>query len=238
MNIKVLWEDKLTLDKIKWGHKLASEYKLISKLDLKRKINWLEHVKQKPTDYDGKLVFLDNFHYEENELILEIGSISFSTVIFMEKKNLHVDRGIGMLGVQCLIFSPCQKYILVGERSKSETYYPGITTLPGGMLECDDLKTSPEEALMREIYEETPFLFKPKIYLNAIISGWNNISVTFLIVSTIKEVNSFNPRQVIIGDKEEWENNLRWLRIEDLKNYPSNKILDGLYYYQRKVSKC
>ncbi|NVM45183.1 MAG: hypothetical protein HWN79_09710 [Candidatus Lokiarchaeota archaeon] len=89
---------------------------------------------------------------------------------------------------------------------------------------------------MREIYEEAPFHFQPNTYLYAILLGWNNVSVTFLTSETINEDYDINPRDLIIGDKKEWENNLRWLRIEDLKKYPPNKLLDGLYYYQKKIA--
>ncbi len=235
MNLDIVWEGKLPLDRTKWGKKLLSEYLLRPKLDIERKISWKHHLEEKPTDYDGKLLFLEDLDYTNDRIILDIGMIRFSTVVFMAKNNLHVDKGIGMLGAQCLIFSPCQQYILVGERSLSESYYPGITTVPGGMLELDDLEKSPEEAFMREIYEETPFLFQSNPYLYAIIAGWNNVSVTFLISATIREESNFNPTDIIIGDKKEWENNLRWLQIEDLVKIPPNKLLDGLYYYRRRI---
>jgi len=236
MNLEIVWEGNLPLERIKWGKKLFSEYFLPSKLDLKRKVNWKHHLRENVADYDGKLLFLEKFYQRNNEIILDVGLIRFSTVIFMVKNKLHVDKGIGMLGTQCLIFSPCHRYILVGERSLSQSYYPGITTVPGGMLELDDLEKIPKEAFMREIYEETPFLFQSKAYLYAILLGWNNVSVTFLTSVTINEDYNFNPKDLIIGDKKEWENNLWWLQIEDLKNYPPDRLLDGLTYFQLKIS--
>ena len=146
MNLEVVWEGSLPLERIKWGKNLFTEYFLPPKLDLKRKRNWIHHLRENNADYDGNLLFLEKFSHKKNEIILDVGLIKFSTVVFMAKNRLHVDKGIGMLGVQCLIFSPCQKYIIVGERSLSESYYPGITTVPGGMLELDDLEKSPEEA--------------------------------------------------------------------------------------------
>jgi ADP-ribose pyrophosphatase YjhB (NUDIX family) len=236
MNLDIVWEGKLPLESIKWGKKLFSEYILPPKQDLIRKVNWKHHLQENADDYDGKLLFFEEFYYKNNEIVLDVGLIHFSTVVFMAKNKLHVDKGIGMLGAQCLIFSPCQKYILVGERSLSQSYYPGATTVPGGMLELDDLEKSPEEAFMREIHEETPFLFQSNPYLYAIIAGWNNVSVTFLISATIREDSNFNPTKNIIGDKKEWENNLRWLRIEDLKKIPPDGLLDGLIYYQKRIS--
>jgi len=236
MDIEVIWEGNLPLERLKWGKKLSYEYILPPDLDLKRKSNWKIHLQENKSDYDGNLLFLEKCYNKNNEIILDVGSIRFSTVVFMTKNKLNVDKGIGMLGTQCLIYSPCQKYILVGERSLSESYYPGITTVPGGMLELDDLEKAPKEAFMREIYEETPFLFQSNPHFYAIIAGWNNVSVTFLISATIKEDYNFNPTDIIIGDKREWKNNLRWAKIEDLKKIPSNRLLDGLYYYQKRIS--
>ena len=236
MNLRVLWEGKLLLEKIKWGKKHLSEYKLPHKLDLKRRENWKQHLQENSSDYDGRLLFLKNFLQRNNKIILDIGLIRFSTVIFMVKNKISVNQGIGMLGTQCLIFSPCKKYILVGERPLSQSYYPGITTVPGGMLELDDLEDKPKEAFMREIYEEAPIPFQSDASLYAVLAGWNNISVTFLTSIKITEDYNFDPTEVISGDKKEWKNNLRWLSLEDLKNLPSNKLLDGLTYFQLKIS--
>lgn len=236
MNLRVIWEGKLLLEKIKWGKKHLSEYKLPHKLDLKRTENWKHHLQENSDDYDGKLLFLKNFLQKKDKIILDIGLIRFSTVIFMVKNKISVNQGIGMLGTQCLIFSPCKKYILLGERPLFQSYYPGITTVPGGMLELDDLKNKPKEAFMREIYEEAHLPFQSDASLYAVLAGWNNISVTFLTSITITEDYNFDTTEVIIGDKKEWKNNLRWLSLEDLKNLPSNKILDGLTYFQLKIA--
>ena len=236
MNLRVLWEGKLLLEKIKWGKKHLSEYILPHKLDLKRRENWKQHLQENSSDYDGRLLFLKNFLQRDNKIILDLGLIRFSTVIFMVKNKISVNQGIGMLGTQCLIFSPCKKYILVGERPLSQTYYPGITTVPGVMLELDDLEYEPKEAFMREIYEEAQLSFQSDASLHAILVGWNKVSTTFLTSTTVTEDYNFDPTEVISGDKKEWKNNLRWLSLEDLKNFPSIKLLDGLTYFQLKIS--
>ena len=236
MNLRAIWEGRLPLERIQWGKKELSEYKLPRKLDLRRIINWEQHLQENKNDYDGKLLFLEQFYNSKGDLILNTGLIRFSTVIFMAKNTLSVNKGIGMLGVQCLIFSPCTNYVLVGERPRSQFYYPGITTIPGGMLESEDLKIEPKLAFMREINEETPFEFQSNANLNAVLLGWNNISVTFLTSISIKKNKDFNPLEIIPADKNEWENNLRWLSIQELKNYPPEKLLDGLTYYQVRTS--
>ncbi|MFX0077043.1 MAG: NUDIX hydrolase [Candidatus Hermodarchaeota archaeon] len=235
MNLNIEWQGNLPLENIKWGRMLCSEYLLPPELDEERKIYWKDHLKENPTDYDGNLLFLERFDYRNDELILDIGLISFSTVVFMARNKLSVDKGVGMLGIQCLIFSPCHNYILVGERPLSQPYYPGAITVPGGMLELEDIEMTPKEALLREIYEETPFQFHHSISLEAILSGWNNVSVTFLTSVTIMEDYNFDPSDIIKGDKKEWENNLRWLPIEELKSISPNKLLDGLLFYQKRI---
>jgi len=104
------------------------------------------------------------------------------------------------------------------------------------MLELDDLEDKPKEAFMREIYEEAQLSFQSDASLHAILVGWNNISTTFLTSATVTEDYNFDPTEVISGDKKEWKNNLRWLSLEDLKNFPSIKLLDGLTYFQLKIS--
>ena len=50
MNLRVIWEGKLILEKIKWGKKHLSEYKLPPKQDLKRRENWKHHLQENPAD--------------------------------------------------------------------------------------------------------------------------------------------------------------------------------------------
>ncbi len=65
----------------------------------------------------------------------------------MVKNKIQVKKGIGMLGTQNLISSPNKKYILTGERSLSQSYFPGALTVPGGMLEFNDLNI-PQKKLL------------------------------------------------------------------------------------------
>ncbi len=80
--------------------------------------------------------------------------MKFSTVKYMEKHKIHVEKGFGVLGVQYLLMSPKKEFILVGKRSLSGSYFPGAITVPGGILEIDDLNKLPKEAFMREAHEE------------------------------------------------------------------------------------
>jgi 8-oxo-dGTP pyrophosphatase MutT (NUDIX family) len=236
-DIKVLWKGKFDLSQIIWGDTTYPEYKLDRKLDSKINRFWKQYVKNHQNDYDGNLLYLNNFQFNNDQLILNTGTIRYSTLIFMEKHKLRIDEGLGMIGVQCLIFDPKEDYILVGRRSKSLAYYPGAVTVPGGMLEFDDLKQSPKLALLREIVEEVNLELQHNVDLIAIITEFTGISVTFLLTTKCK--NLINHLKRIASDEEEWENGLEWISINDLKhmNHNSFIIFDGLQYYISKISK-
>ena len=233
---KAIWEGKLSLKNIKWGEVSLPEFVLPIKLNVKRKRMWLNHLKDNPEDYDGRLLYLYNFQIENNKLILNLGSIQFSTVIFMIKHKIPTNIGIGMMGVQCLIYSPCNHYILIGKRSSTQAYYPGAYTIPGGMLEENDLKREPYQALMREIYEEVPISLQNENYLISILIGWNNVSTTFLLNAKVNESYEFDPTEIIYSDKKEWQDNLKWLPLEELKTLNSDQLLDGLLYFKSILS--
>jgi 8-oxo-dGTP pyrophosphatase MutT (NUDIX family) len=145
---------------------------------------------------------------------------------------VRVQAGIGMIGVQYLIFSPCQRYILVGKRSLTQSYYPGRSTVPGGMLELEDVYLSPKVAMLRELNEEVPISIDSTANVIAILVGWNFVSVTFLIKTMMAKNYDFNPLDSIISEKSEWDGDLRWISLTDLKNLANNQVLDGLLYYK------
>ncbi|MFX0144925.1 MAG: hypothetical protein ACFE9C_12695 [Candidatus Hodarchaeota archaeon] len=161
-NINVLWEGELSLEFIKWNKKKLYEFQLPPKYSSKIQSCWETHIKENPNDYDGQLLFLDSFHFKDNHLYLDTSCIRFSTVTFMEKNKIKVQKGIGVLGAQYLIFSPGKKYFLVGKRALNLSYYPGVETIPGGILEIKDLDGPPRDALIRELKEEVCLLFKKR----------------------------------------------------------------------------
>ncbi|MCJ7650961.1 MAG: hypothetical protein MUP85_20310, partial [Candidatus Lokiarchaeota archaeon] len=79
--IKIIWEGLLNLDLISWGLTNYPEYKLKPDLHEKRKEDWDTHTKKYPNDYDGTLLYLYDFKFENERLILNVGTIKFSTVL-------------------------------------------------------------------------------------------------------------------------------------------------------------
>jgi 8-oxo-dGTP pyrophosphatase MutT (NUDIX family) len=155
--------------------------------------------------------------------------------MFMIENKLSIQEGIGMLGVQYIISHPKQPFILVGRRSPSQPYYPHAITLPGGMLEVYDMEKAPSIALMREASEEVNLPFESIPQLTAILSGWNNVSVTFLISTTLNENFPIDPSERLKGD-DEWENGLFWLSKDQLTALKDDQLLDGLLYYKWKLT--
>jgi 8-oxo-dGTP pyrophosphatase MutT (NUDIX family) len=235
-NLRAIWEGELPLDRIKWNKISFIEFQISNRNKSEIKLNWDKHIIDYPNDYDGKLLFLDNIEFKDNYLYLDASFIRFSTIIFMVKNKIPVKKGIGMLGTQCLIFSSNYQYILIGKRSLSQIYYPGAMVNVGGMLEFEDLRRTPKEALMREVYEEIHLPLESNAHLKAILVGWNKISVTFLTSSTIDPSHAFKlDEEVIPVEKNEFEGNLRWLSIQDLKNLQSDQLFEGLFYYRSKL---
>ena len=234
-NINVLWEGELPLEFIKWNENRVYEFKLPAKYDSEIETCWNKHIEEYPNDYDGKLLFLDSFHFKEDTLYLNTSFVKFSTITFMEKSKIRAQKGIGVLGTQYLIFSPDKKYILLGERALNLSYFPGATTIPGGILEIADLSKLPNDAFIRELNEEVALPFQKNMFLKAILEGWNGISVTFLIKINTRKTYKFKPNESVPSDKTEWNNDLIWMPITELRKRAQNQFLDGLIYYQSKL---
>jgi len=237
INLQILWEGELNLDHIRWNNNKFQEFKLTAPLHKKIQNHWENHIKSYPDDYDGSLLFLNDFHFKNTELFLDTSYMKFSTATYMTKNKVSVEKGIGVLGVQYLVFSPNKHYIIMGKRTLNESYYPGATTIPGGILEIGDLNRSPKEALMREAYEEIGIPLEENACLTAILTGWNGISVTFLISVNLKKTYEFDPDESIKTEQNEWYGSLKWFPITDLLKLNKDEILDGLTYYISKLEK-
>lgn len=180
-NLQILWEGKLHLNQIRWNNNIAREFKLSPSFHDKVRTHWENHIKAYPDDYDGSLLFLNDFHFRKTELLLDTSYMKFSTAIFIETNEISLKKGYGVLGVQYLVFSPDKQYIIIGKRTLNESYYPGAITIPGGILEIEDLNRTPIEALMREASEEIGVPLENDAYLTAMLVGWNAVSKAFLI---------------------------------------------------------
>jgi 8-oxo-dGTP pyrophosphatase MutT (NUDIX family) len=236
-NFRVLWEGRLSLSKIHWKAPMLAEYTHSDLYKEEIRENWLEHKAKYPNDYDGISLYLYDYYFRNSELLLKVGTVHFSTIIYLYNHKIHVNQGYGLIGAQSLIFSPDKSHILVGKRALNQEYFPGALTLPGGIAEVADFMYPASESLMREIHEEVPLEFEPYGGLFSILVGWNPVSVTFLLYNTVKETSKFDLSDVVSDDAKEWEGNLRWINMDALKNMDYTNVINGLYYYKWNISR-
>ncbi|MHA2364703.1 MAG: NUDIX hydrolase [Candidatus Hodarchaeales archaeon] len=230
----VLWENTNNIEEIKWLHDSKHQYHLSNEyFDEKNRIWNLEKEKY-PEIYDGTLLFLKEFNIQKSVLNLTTGTIKFSTVLTCKGLGLNYTKGYGVLGVQCLIFSPNSKYILIGKRKLNQSYCPGNLTIPGGMLEESDVKISPEKALMREIYEEVDIPLEKDVIIKAILREHNALSAIVLLQAFLKTNLPFDKHIQVESQSDEWEGNLKWISLNRLSTIDDSLLMEGLSYYQKK----
>ncbi len=73
------------------------------------------------------------------------------------------------------------------------------------------------------------------MFLTAILDGFNGISVTFLITINTLDSYHFIPNESLPADQDEWNKDLVWMPVAELRNETEKQYLDGLIYYQSKV---
>lgn len=235
VNTHILWQGNLPLTNIKWELN-NTEFNIDSENENDRKKGWLQYLKEDPNAYDGDLLYLEEFNISDENLILNVQKIKFSSLI--TQKNLHkrFNLGNGILGIQCMIFSPKKDYFLLGIRNYSNNYCPGFKTVPGGMVEYKDTLKDPEVSLLREVNEEVAVAYGD-VHLRAILQEHNYLSVILLLETNIIEnFDTFNPNEIVRGYDNEWEGSLRWIPISKLVNFDTNTILEGLTYYKENYS--
>ena len=197
---------------------------------------WIEFIKAYPESYDGTLVLLNTFEYEEqlsstcSYLFFNISYIKYSTVIGLMKLQMPI-HSYGTMGTQIAIFEEQEQYILVGKRKFNQFYAPGLLTLPGGVLEQNDI-LHPTESLLRELFEEVRIKVKrPKVI--AILSEHTNYS-TIIFLKVILD-QPFDQNEIFLEEEDEFENHqLYWLRKDQLQHIESNHLMEGLTYLKEK----
>lgn len=97
-SFEMLWEGTLSLNHIKWNNKHFSQCEYFQEYEVAAKTNWNKHIKIYPHDYDGTLLFLEDFHLEKDILHLNISLIKFSMINYLLKQNILLERGYGALG--------------------------------------------------------------------------------------------------------------------------------------------
>jgi 8-oxo-dGTP pyrophosphatase MutT (NUDIX family) len=233
MTVPILWEGKMPISRIRWRNVSSQEYKLPQNLNSKRSGIWNDLKAMEPWTYDGKLLFLENFGFGNNWLDLDVSVIRFSSLVTTLQTGGQFHKGLGVLGVQCMIFSPSRQHCLIGTRRRDQSYRPGYKAIPGGLLEKGDTHVAPKVSLMREIHEETGLRFRKDVNLVAILGEQNFLAKILLLEAHLDEDSGFSPNQQIDGG-DEWEGKLKWIPLAEMKKMKLSKLMEGLAYYHSK----
>ena len=234
VNTESLWEGKVGFDDLLIS---LNPYCQINNLDTSKVESvWSNYKERYPSSYNGNLVVLDSFECEEKfecgcELLtLYTSHIDYSSFITMIETKAPI-QNYGILGTQCAIFSPDKKHILVGRRSKKQYYSPGLLTVPGGMVEQNDLQSPSNLRFLREIKEEVKISIK-NVKISTLLREHKHYSSILFLTAELDQ--SFDETELFRGNSE-WEGNkLFWLPIEELQKIPDDELMEGLTYLKKK----
>ena len=229
---KANWSGTCALEHVYFNNTDILEYQEKEMIKIITEI-WEDFVKTYPESYDGKILFLNSFECEtaldnpnQCYFFLNISFIRYSTLIGLIKLRKQV-QFYGTIGTQVAIFDEGEKFILVGKRKLHQYYAPGLLTLPGGMLELDDVN-NPKKSLLRELHEEVEIKIKNPTII-ALLTEHTKYSIIFLIKATIDQ--SFDRNQIFKEKEDEFEGNkLHWIEKIQLSKINSDSLMEGLTY--------
>lgn len=236
-NRSILWEGRIPLSSVLWRFNSSKPLEFSSAFEERRQFLWKSMQIQYPHLYDGEILILSHFSFENTKLILYTRSIRFSQILVHLKDGLKVPE-YGSLGFQAIITNPpSHSFLLVGERSHESEYKPGFLTIPGGIFEADDTKNSLINACLRELTEEISIsLNRSSFYLVAILLEASYLG-TCLLVEVEILLDNENP--ILTGQKifgnEEWEKNqLEWILFSQIREMTQKRLTEGLSYLYDK----
>jgi 8-oxo-dGTP pyrophosphatase MutT (NUDIX family) len=220
-----LWRGRFPLDWIDWKLDSGKEFTLSPELESKRNEIWQNIISEYPETYDGRLLVLDEFNIDSQNIFLNMGFITFSRILTLEKYNLGFHQ-YGCIGAQALILSPDKTHILFGQRSEGMMYCPLYYGGPGGMSEIADAELPFQTAILREIEEEVNLNFQTEKYLLAIMKDlYTKVGVCFLVECIVPE--PFDLNTPVVGNEEWIDNQLQWYPIEDLESLEPSQCLES-----------
>lgn len=223
--LEVFWRGRIPLEKVTWHLNPDSILVLSSELEGERDKVWTSTLREYPNSYDGNLVVLLDYQISESSAHFQLGSITFSRILTLEKAGIRPDA-YGSLGFQSIIFSPNREFVVVGERAKESLYCPLYHAIPGGILEISDTKGSFEQACMREIEEETDIELEEEKHLVAIIGEVHgSVGIIAMIEAVAK--NPIDYDAPILGNEEWTDRQLHWVHVDELDQFTVDTSLEG-----------
>ena len=117
-------------------------------------------------------------------------------------------------------------------RKYNQDYSPGLLTLPGGILEHEDIY-NPTSSLLRELQEEVAIKFKyPQcIALLKEHTGYSTIILISVIIDQECDIHA------IINERENEfdKNELFWLEIKNLQTMDESELMEGLSFLKNSL---
>ena len=233
---KVYWSGSCELEHVFFENTTFSDHKEEQLIDRIQKI-WIIFKKQYPESYDGTLILLNAFEHEEefkstcSYLFFNVSYVKYSTIIGLMKLQLPI-HSFGTLGTQVAIFDEQEQFILVGKRKLNQFYAPGLLTLPGGVLEQNDI-LNPTESLLRELFEEVRIkVKKPRVI--AVLTEHTNYSTIILLKVILDQ--PLDENEIFTEIEDEFDNHkLYWLKKDQLQHFDSNQLMEGLSYLKENL---
>lgn len=125
----------------------------------------------------------------------------------MEKKTIFVFKGI--------VFNENNEILIDNRKEKKLESADGKWELPGGKIEFGE---SPEEAVKREVYEETGYNVKVKQiipYTNVSVWEYKECMQHTIVFSYICELNSNSHTEMI----DKGINEYKWINYSEIEKY-------------------
>lgn len=228
---KAFWTGSCSLGHVCFHNAMIPTYE---EKHLQNQINsiWEDYKREYPESYNGTLVNLEAIEHEEElenrqcHLFFRISYMNYATLIGLMKLEMPIQH-YGALGTQIAIFDKSEQYILVGRRKLDQFYAPGLLTVPGGVLEKEDV-FNPKVLLLRELQEEVPIKVKePKVI--ALLAEHTNYSTIIFMKAIIDQ--SFSKDEIFTETENEFhKHELYWLKTDILKEMRSEELMEGLTF--------
>lgn len=226
------WRGKIPLIDVEWNFSPEKECILSDELESYKNQIWDETLVEFPETYDGEVLVLDKFQFNEKGVKFALSFIRFSRILTLVKKQMK-GPGLGTLGFQAIIFTEDKKHILAGTRSEKSQYCPLFHSVPGGMLEVNDTKGHFENACMREIKEEVKIeLASEKSLVGIIPELHGTIGVVTIISATA--IGKYDLKKRVSGNDEWKDQELSWYDVDRLDQYIPENSLEGLLFVKNE----
>jgi 8-oxo-dGTP pyrophosphatase MutT (NUDIX family) len=156
---------------------------------------------------------------------------NFQITSVEDNKKYWISRSCGVGGVIYYPYEESYK-ILIVKRGKGSEDYPGLWCLPSGYIDFDE---TAEQALVREIEEETNYIvdqeFFELFHINSSpTANRQNITIYYKMESLYEPKKS---DKIVNGGEEDEIEEVRWIDFDEINDYEfafdGNKIIEKAF---------